>query len=59
MYLEGDDFVDSCNNEFAYNMPILLGGIELATGYRVLKIEGDVRRPKKTKKSFPIPVVSA
>lgn len=60
MYLEGDDFVDSCNNEYAYNLPILLGSIEIAFGLRVLKIEGDVRRPKKSgKKTFPIPVVAA
>jgi uncharacterized protein len=55
MYLEGDDFVDSCNNEYAYNLPILLGSIELTFGLRVLKIEGDVRRPQKTgRKVIPI-----
>lgn len=59
MYLDGDDFVDSCNNEYAYNLPILLGAIELTFGLRVLKIEGDVRRPTKSgKKTFPIPVVA-
>lgn len=49
MYLDGDNFVDTCNNEYAYNLPILLGSIELVFGLRVSKIEGDIRRPQKSK----------
>lgn len=55
MYLEGDDFVDSCNNEYNYAMPILAGVLQLLFGYMLVDVEGDIRRPKKSgKKVIPI-----
>lgn len=48
MYLADDDFVDSCDNEYAYNMPILLAAIAIAFNVQVIHVEGEVRRPKKT-----------
>ena len=55
MYLHGDDFVDSCNNEYAYALPILAAALYLQWGLYLEQIEGDIRRPKKSgKKVIPI-----
>lgn len=48
MYLEGDDFVDSCNNEYHYAMPFLAGVLQILFGYMLVDVEGDIRRPQKS-----------
>jgi len=57
MYLEGDDFVDSCENEYNYGLPFLAGVIQLLWGLMLIDIEGDIRRPKRSQRAFPVPLV--
>lgn len=45
MFLKGQEFAQTCWNEYAYNMGIMKGAIKLMTGKKVVAIEGDVRRP--------------
>ena len=45
MFLTGQEFAQTCWNEYAYNMGILRGAIYLLTGKKVISVEGDVRRP--------------
>jgi uncharacterized protein len=45
MYLEGDLFAQSCENEYHYNHAVLAGVIKYVTGLRLERIEGDIRRP--------------
>lgn len=58
MYLEGDDFADSCDNEFFYAMPVLAGVLKVVFDLTLIGVDGDIRRPKKTKKKFPIKVTT-
>lgn len=58
MYLEGDDFADSCDNEFFYAMPVLAGVLKIVFDLTLIGVDGDIRRPQKTKKKFPIKVVT-
>jgi len=58
MYLEGDEFAETCNNEYNYAMPILATVFYEYYGLKVMNIGGDIRRPK-VKKKINIPVVSA
>ena len=51
MYLEGDLFAQSCENEYRYNMALLAGVIKHVTGLELERVEGDIRRPRK---SIPI-----
>jgi uncharacterized protein len=53
MYLEGDLFAQSCDNEYRYNMAILAGVIKHVTGLELERVEGDIRRPKRSR-SIPI-----
>lgn len=53
MYLEGDLFAQSCENEYRYNTAILAGVIKHLTGLELERIEGDIRRPR-LKKTIPI-----
>lgn len=53
MYLEGDLFAQSCENEYHYNTAILAGIVKQATGLNLERIEGDIRRPRSTK-TIPI-----
>lgn len=46
MFLQGQEFAQTCWNEYAYNMGIMKGAIKLLTGKKVLEVEGDIRRPK-------------
>lgn len=57
MYLEGDLFAQSCENEYRYNTAILAGVIKHVTGLELERIEGDIRRPR-LKRSIPIKPVS-
>ena len=44
-FLTGQEFAQTCWNEYSYNMGIMKGAIKLLTGKKVLEIEGDIRRP--------------
>lgn len=59
MYLEGDLFAQSCENEYRYNTAILAGVMKHLTGLELERIEGDIRRPR-LKRSIAIrPAVHA
>jgi len=45
MFLTGQEFSQTCWNEYSYNMGIMKGAIKLLTGKKVLEVEGDIRRP--------------
>jgi len=45
MFLTGKEFAQTCWNEYAYNTGVLFGAIKLLTGKKIVKIEGDIRRP--------------
>jgi uncharacterized protein len=47
MYLEGDHFAQSCENEYRFNTAILQGLVTRITGLQVEKISGDIRRPRQ------------
>lgn len=49
MYLEGDDFVDSCENEYNYGISFLAGVLQILWGLMLIDIEGNIQRPKKTR----------
>ena len=53
MYLEGELFAQSCENEYRYYSAILAGVIKHLTGLELERIEGDIRRPRLAK-SIPI-----
>jgi uncharacterized protein len=53
MYLEGNLFAQSCENEYRYNMAVFAGAIRHVTGLELERVEGDIRRPQ-TLKSIPI-----
>jgi len=46
MYQEGDNFVSTCNSEFAYNMAFFVFAIKLLTGQEIELVEGNMIRPK-------------
>lgn len=46
MYNEGEDFNQSCENEFQFNSAIMAGALYWATGKLMVEIEGDIKRPK-------------
>ncbi|MCA3176876.1 MAG: SPASM domain-containing protein [Burkholderiales bacterium] len=54
MYLEGDLFALSCENEYHYNTAILAGILKRLTGLTLESISGDIRRPSLPKKIFAI-----
>lgn len=53
MYLEGEQFAQSCENEFQFGMGLLDGTLRRALGLTLQSIEGDVRRPRR-RKTIPI-----
>lgn len=46
MFLTGKEFAQTCWNEYAFNMGIMRGAFTLLTGQNIVKIEGDIVRPK-------------
>jgi uncharacterized protein len=58
MFLDGDDFAVTCENEYHYARPIFAFVLASFFGYVMLDIKGDIRRPK-IKKKINIPVVVA
>lgn len=57
MYLDGDLFAQSCENEYRFNEALLAGIVKHITRLNLERIEGDIRRPRSTKK-IPIKLVS-
>ncbi len=56
MYLEGELFAQSCENEYRYYTAILAGVIKHLTGLELERIEGDIRRPRRAT-SIPIKAI--
>jgi uncharacterized protein len=46
MFLEGELFAQSCENEYHYNSAVLAGVLKFVTGLTLERIEGDIRRPR-------------
>lgn len=46
MYLHGELFAQSCENEYHFNLAILGGVLQRLTGLQLQSISGDIRRPK-------------
>lgn len=60
MYLDGENFDQTCENEFHFHMAILAGIMFKITGMMLYRVEGDYTRPKLKKRiSIPLKVVSA
>lgn len=53
MFLDGNDWAHTCNNEYHYAKPIFNFVLAAFFGYIVLDIRGDIRRPK-IKKTIPL-----
>jgi len=49
MYLEGEQFAQSCENEYQFGLGVLDGTLRRAFGLRLERIEGDTRRPTRKK----------
>lgn len=45
MYLHGDDFARSCDNEYHYNLGVFDGVLRRALGLRLLSVDADVAAP--------------
>jgi len=45
MFLKGQEFAQTCWNEYAYNMGHFKAAIKMLTGQKVMKIEGKQNRP--------------
>jgi uncharacterized protein len=45
MYLDGDHFAQTCENEYRFNLAILEGVLQQVCGLRLTGIRGDIRRP--------------
>lgn len=56
MYLEGDQFAQSCENEYQFGLGILDGTLRRAFGLRLERIDGPVMRPSMRKK---IPILAS
>lgn len=56
MFLNGDLFAQSCENEYHYNMAILAGVLKSVTGLTLQSVTGDIRRPK-IKRVIPLNVI--
>jgi len=53
MYLDGEQFAQSCENEYQFGMGVLDGTLRRALGLKLETIEGDIRRPTR-RKTIPI-----
>jgi uncharacterized protein len=47
MFLHGDDFAKSCENEYHFNLGILDGILRRACKLKLVSVEGDIRRPRR------------
>lgn len=55
MYLEGEQFAQSCENEYQFGLGVFDGVLRRTFGLKLEHIEGDVRRPAK-RRMIPISV---
>lgn len=51
MYQEGNQWVDSCNAEFAYNMGFFIAAISVLTKKQFVSLHGNMLRPKYKEQS--------
>lgn len=58
MFLEGDHFDHSCENEYRFNVALLAGVLRSVTGLHLERITGDIRRPG-ARRTIPIAAASA
>lgn len=58
MYLDGELFAQSCDNEYRYNLAIFAGVLQRVTGLSLRGIRGDLRRPK-ARRCIPIAAAHA
>lgn len=58
MFLEGELFNASCDNEFHYNVGVMVGTFYHLTGKLLIEILGDVRRPARSKRVIPIKIAA-
>jgi uncharacterized protein len=56
MYLEGELFAQTCENEYHFGVALLAGVIKQLTGLELERIEGDIRRPKLGRRIPIMPV---
>jgi len=49
MYLDGEEFAQSCENEYQFGLGLLDGILRRTFGLKLKSIEGDVRRPVRRK----------
>jgi len=49
MFLHGDDFAESCENEYHFSLGILDGILRRAFKLTLQSIDGDVRRPRRSR----------
>ena len=49
MYLQGDEFAYSCENSYRLNTAVMAAALFNVTGQVLVSIDGDIRRPKKSK----------
>lgn len=47
MYLEGELFAQSCENEYRLNLAVLAGVLENVSGLSLQSVAGDIRRPAR------------
>ncbi len=45
MFLRGEHFAQTCENEYRYNLAVLAGVIDVVAGLQLDHIAGDIRRP--------------
>jgi uncharacterized protein len=55
MYLQGELFAQSCENEYRFNLAVLAGVLHRLTGLTLQSIGGDIRRPK-ARRTIPLAV---
>ncbi|BBI61633.1 hypothetical protein HSBAA_29390 [Vreelandella sulfidaeris] len=52
MYLEGDNWVETCHNHYHFSKAIFEGALESITGAKVVGFHGDHPRPKRKETSI-------
>lgn len=57
MFLSGDNFDVSCENEYHYNLAILAGILAMVTGRVLVGLEGDHPRPEFKNNQIPVLMV--
>ena len=55
MYLEGDLFAQSCENEYRFNLALFAAVLQHVTRLTLQSISGDIRRPP-SRRIIPVAV---